>query len=188
MFIIVDKIVKKIGRIFRFNTIKILYGKQIILKKNIKIDLFKYLSFVIEDKNSTVEFNGNFVARNGFCIRLCNNATIQFGNNVFFNNYCSITSMKKITIGDNCIFGENVKIYDHNHIYKESSKTIVEQGFSSDTVSIGNNVWIGSNVVILKGVSIGNNSVIGAGSVVNKSVPENSLVLSNGQIRIIERI
>ncbi len=41
-------------------------------------------------------------------------------------------------------------------------------------VKIGNNVWIGSHVIILPGVTIGNNCVIGAGSVVNKSIPDNS--------------
>nr|WP_268998954.1 DapH/DapD/GlmU-related protein [Leptospira interrogans] len=50
---------------------------------------------------------------------------------------------------------------------------------SDDDVVIGNNVWLGSQVIVLKGVKIGDNSVIGAGSVVTKSIPENCLAAGN---------
>lgn len=46
-------------------------------------------------------------------------------------------------------------------------------------VRIGNNVWIGVRVIILKGINIGDNSIIGAGSVVTKNVPNNSIVVGN---------
>ncbi|NRW82134.1 acetyltransferase-like isoleucine patch superfamily enzyme [Clostridium beijerinckii] len=46
-------------------------------------------------------------------------------------------------------------------------------------VRIGNNVWIGSNAVILPGVTIGDNSVIGAGSVVTHDIPENVVAVGN---------
>jgi len=46
-------------------------------------------------------------------------------------------------------------------------------------VTIGHNVWIGGNSVILPGVSIGDNAVIGAGSIVNRDVPANTLAVGN---------
>lgn len=101
----------------------------------------------------------------------------------FFNNFCSINAMLSVTIGDDCIFGENVKIYDHNHCYQDRSKSISKQGFSTAAIQIGRNCWIGSQVTILKGVTIGDNSIIGAGVVVYQDVPENSIILSNGEIR-----
>lgn len=50
---------------------------------------------------------------------------VKIGDNVFFNNGTSIAAKEKIEIGDNCIFGENVKIYDHNHVFKDLQKPIM---------------------------------------------------------------
>lgn len=102
---------------------------------------------------------------------------IQIGNNCFFNRGCSFTSKKLIKIGNDCIFGENVKIYDHNHLFKEKKNVIRKQGFSTGEVVIGNNVWVGTNSVILSNVTIGDNVVIAAGSVITKSIPDNVVVV-----------
>lgn len=87
-----------------------------------------------------------------------------------------------ITIGDGTLFGESVKIYCHNHNYKYISRHIKEQGYSCASVSIGKHCWIGSNVIILKGVKIGDNSVIGTGCVVYKDVPSNTVMLNKQEI------
>lgn len=101
------------------------------------------------------------------------NASIYIGNNCFFNRNCSLTSLGKIRIGDDCIFGEGVKIYDHNHNTNEQGVLFRKQGYKVGKVEIGSNVWIGSNVIILPNVSIGNNVVIAAGSIVTKNIPNN---------------
>lgn len=123
--------------------------------------------------------------RTGFAIYISNNGKIQIGENVFFNNYCSLTAMSTIKIGDNCIFGEGVKIYDHNHVFKKIPELISTQGFKVGEVIIGNNCWIGSNTVLLKGTVIGDNSVISAGCVIDSSIPSNSIVKRDGTIELI---
>ena len=70
-------------------------------------------------------------------------------------------------------------------MFKYKDKLIKSEGFKSDEILIGNNCWIGSNVIILKSVSIGDNSVISAGEIVRKSVPSNS-ILKDGVITNIE--
>ncbi len=103
---------------------------------------------------------------------------LTIGDNCFFNNNCSINCLKTIAIGNDCQFGENVVMYDHNHRYKSTEQLIAAQGYDTGAISIGNNCWIGSNVVILKGVVIGDNVVIGAGCVIYESVATNMVVIN----------
>ena len=129
------------------------------------------------------QFGTRLTFRDGFHLLVEKSGKVIIGNHVFFNNFCSINAMLSVTIDDDCIFGENVKIYDHNHCYQDRSQSIKRQGFSTAAIQIGRNCWIGSQVTILKGVTIGDNSIIGAGVVVYQDVPENSIILSNGEIR-----
>lgn len=114
--------------------------------------------------------------RRNFSVLIEKNAHIEIGKGCFFNNDCSLVAMDNIKIGEGTLFGENVKIYDHNHKFNRIEVPIKEQGYSVKSVTIGKHCWIGSNVVILKGVHIGNNCVIGAGCVVSYSVPSNTIV------------
>jgi Acetyltransferase (isoleucine patch superfamily) len=119
--------------------------------------------------------------RRGININI-NGGHIIINKGVFLNNYCSINSQNLIEIGENTLLGENVKIYDHNHLYRDKNKTIKEQGFSKEAIHIGKNCWIGSNVTILKGVTIGDNVVIGANVLVYKSIKSNSIVKMKANI------
>lgn len=104
---------------------------------------------------------------------------INIGKNVFFNNDCSINVEDTfVKIDDGTIFGEGVKLYDHNHCYKDITRPIKDQGYSCSPISIGKHCWIGSNVLILKGVTIGDNSVIGAGCVIYKDVAANTVIIN----------
>jgi acetyltransferase-like isoleucine patch superfamily enzyme len=55
------------------------------------------------------------------------------------------------------------------------------QGDNRKGIKIGNNVWLGGNVIILDGVTIGNNCVIGAGSVITKNIPSNTKIICKNQ-------
>lgn len=123
-----------------------------------------------------IKFGKHVSFRRRFNLFIDKKGLVNIGNNVFFNNDCSINAMEKIIIGDNTIFGENVKIYDHNHVFKNKDKLIKEQGFKTDKIEIGKNCWIGSNVIILKGVTIGDNCVIGAGCIINENIESNNIV------------
>jgi acetyltransferase-like isoleucine patch superfamily enzyme len=92
--------------------------------------------------------------------------------------------MNSISVGEGTIFGENVRLYDHNHIYLNSDIPIKQQGYTSAPINIGKHCWIGSNVTILKGVTIGDNCVIGAGCVIHEDVPANSIVVNKQELII----
>lgn len=134
--------------------------------------------------SSKVDIGWDVEFRDYCQVRTGMNGQLKIGNRVFFNNLCSITCFHSVTIGDNCQFGEGVKLYDHNHRYKACDQLINEQGYSIGGISIGENCWVGSNVIILKGVNIGDNVVVGAGCVIFKSIPSNSIVYINQNLAV----
>lgn len=154
----------------------ILHINAIIVKIFLKIFLKNRITF---GKKTTF--------RKRFNVFVENNAKIEIGDNCFFNNDCSLNARNQIKIGNNTIMGENVKIYDHNHVFKDKNKKIVEQGFKSEKVSIGNNCWIGSNTVILKGVTIGDNVIIGAGCVISDNIKDNKIVRNKECLEVEDR-
>ena len=74
------------------------------------------------------------------------------------------------------MFGEGVKIYDHNHKFSTDPVKVEKGAFTTAPVRIGRNCWIGSNVTILKGVTIGDNVIIGTHCLIHQSIPSNSIV------------
>lgn len=133
-------------------------------------------------QNSEIHFGAQFNARGSFSLIGRREGKIRIGENVFFNLGCSISCFNSISIGDNVMFGENVKLYDHNHEYRNKAALIAHQGYNIASIKIGNNCWIGTNVVILKGVTIGDNVIIGAGIVVNKDVISNQIIFNKQDI------
>ena len=113
--------------------------------------------------------------RHGFHITI-EGGQVEIGKDCFFNNYCSINSLKKVTIGEGTIFGSNCHIYDHNHRFSDVETSIKAQGYTLGETHIGKHCWFGTNVVVLKGVTIGDNCVIGAGVVVSEDVPEGTVI------------
>lgn len=110
---------------------------------------------------------------------------IHTGDNFFANYNCTILDVAKVEIGKNVMFAPNVAVYTAGHpIHPEMRNSGYEYGIS---VKIGDNVWIGGNVVITPGVTIGDNTVIGAGSVVTKDIPAN-VVAAGNPCRIIREI
>ena len=111
------------------------------------------------------------------------------GANCFFNNSCSLNCLSRVEIGENSIFGEGVKIYDHNHKHNfhDGRLKIERNEFSIGKVTIGKDCWIGSNVTILKGVTIGDNCIVGANTLIYKSIPPNSIVKSKAELDIQTR-
>lgn len=133
-----------------------------------------------------IKFGRKVTFRNYFTVYIGKGATIEIGDNTFFNHGCSLNSLQSIKIGKDCLFGENVKIYDHNHKFREKISRVSDQGFKTSPVVIGDNCWICSNVVILRGVKVGNHCIIGAGCVVNRDVPSGSIVQCNQNLNIVK--
>lgn len=95
---------------------------------------------------------------------------VSIGEGTYANMNLTLIDDWKITIGKNVLIGPNVTISTTGHPIHPAHRA---DGMYSFPVSIGDNVWIGANVIVLPGVTIGENSVIGAASVVTKDIPAN---------------
>ncbi len=98
---------------------------------------------------------------------------LHIGKNVFINSGRKFQDQGGIFIGDGALIGHNVVIATLNHDFNPEKR----RGMYPNPVTVGKNVWIGSNSTICPGVTIGDNAVIGAGSVVTKDVPENMVAV-----------
>ena len=134
---------------------------------------------------STIELGTDVTFRSFVSLEVSDNAKLTLGNRVFFNDHCTIRCGKEIEIGKDTMFGDGVRIFDHNHKY--SNYHIEKIKFTADKITIGKNCWIGTNVVILKGVTIGDNVIIGANALIYKDIPANSIVTSQEDLKIIPR-
>jgi len=108
-------------------------------------------------------------------------------------NGALIMAEERIEIGSHCLVSWNVGIADSDFHPLEPARRLIDAQalapyfknrparpkLKTAPVKIADNVWIGMNAVILKGVTIGENSVVAAGSVVTKSVPPNTIVAGN---------
>lgn len=117
-------------------------------------------------KNCYIEppFHGNWGGKNLF-----------LGDNVYVNFNLTVVDDVEIIVGNNVLFAPNCTLTTANHPINPDLR---RKGYQyAKKIVIGNNVWLGANVVVLPGVTIGENSVIGAGSVVTKDIPANVVAM-----------
>ena len=117
----------------------------------------------------TVTIMGPFYCDYGF--------NIELGERFYANYNFTVLDVAPVTIGENVLCAPNVAIYTAGHpLHPESRNSGYEYGAP---VSIGDNVWLGGNVVINPGVTVGDNVVIGSGSVVTHDIADNTLAAGN---------
>jgi len=103
-------------------------------------------------------------------------SAIHIGDNTVISNNCAFVAAVSIRIGRGCLIGDLAAVFDCDFHEIDPTRRRESIGATSP-VTIGNNVWLGSRVMVLRGVTIGDNSVVGAGSIVTRSVPANSVAV-----------
>lgn len=106
-----------------------------------------------------------------------NNAVgdVIIGDHTRIGLHCTIIG--PVNIGNHVNLAQGITVTALNHNFADGELRIDQQGVSTQPVSIGDDVWIGTNAVILPGVTIGKHVVIAAGAVVTKDIPDNSLAM-----------
>jgi acetyltransferase-like isoleucine patch superfamily enzyme len=136
---------------------------------------FDYSPILLKTKDKGQIIVRKVTFRSGCFLSAKEKGKIIIGKNAFFNTNCCVICRDQIKIGDNFMASDNVYIRDNDgHNFNIDGITN-----KNKSIEIGNNVWLGRNVIVLKGVQIGNNVVIGAGSVVAKDIPCNCIAAGN---------
>lgn len=99
------------------------------------------------------------------------NGSLVLGERVFINTGATVVAAHSIVVGDDCLIGDLVAIFDTDYHPIEPSR---RTRFAP--VRLGNNVWVGRSATILPGVTIGDHAVVAAGSIVTSDVPARTLV------------
>lgn len=154
---------------------------KLFLDKNSRINLSGHLilndqsyggngrsSILRMDKNTTLTTKGEFSFFYGADITLFTGSELVLGKDSFINSGCRIRCHQRIQIGDGCAISHDFTVMDSD---AHELNGIREKR----PVNIGNHVWIGTRVTVLKGVSIGDGAVIAAGSLVVSDVPAGAL-------------
>lgn len=152
---------------------------------------FYGMPVLIKSKNSSIEFGNNLTINSSFLSNLVglyqrsiifarDGGKIKIGDNVGLSGV-TIYSRKKIVIGNNTLIGGNTKIIDNDFhpVDPEQRLNTPNSNMLIEPVTIGDNVFVGCNCLIMKGASIGNNTTIGAGSVVCGTIPDNCVAAGN---------
>lgn len=129
-----------------------------------------FCSMLFMGNNSHLQVDGSFDIYSGARIYVNEGATLRLGGGYVNHNF-NISCFDSISIGRGVVISENVTVRD-----SDNHKVYPSQDPMTQPIVIGNHVWIGMNVTILKGVRIGDGAIVAAGAVVTKDVPENTLV------------
>lgn len=168
----------------KFRLIKLKYRKKFMYDRRQNFSIFASVKL---GEDSELSFGEKVHAKSGVKIRVRSGAELSIGKSTSFNHGCIVTCKNKIKIGEHVSFGPNVLIYDHDHDYK-SSNGLKDLKFLYGSVEIGNNCWIGANVIILRNTNIGDNCVVGAGAVIKGEFPSNSIIIQKHHTEIISYI
>lgn len=167
------------------------YYRWLFRKKGVKYGRnLSVLGKVFVIGTGKITIGDNFLITSGFGINAVSsnimgafhvepNASLNIGNNVGMNS-TRIRVRNNVTIGDNVKIGAGVLLIDtDSHPLDYLERRFSSAGTKSAPIIIEDDVWIGAQCIILKGVTIGARSIIGAGSVVTKSIPSDCIAAGN---------
>ncbi|MFT9412335.1 acyltransferase [Liquorilactobacillus hordei] len=136
-------------------------------------------------KEGKIIFSGKAKISSGTAIE--SDGILEIGGNFYCNNNCFISCSKEIKVGENALWGwnTNVRDSDGHEVWNKDSKR--DKKMSIKSVHIGNNVWLGGKVDILKGVKIPEGCVVGYNSCLTKPFEESNCLIGGYPARKIKQ-
>lgn len=149
-------------------------GKGSKIRGRVRMDVLPFNKFELGEKSVIESFS---TVNNGV-------GDVFIGSNTFVG--IANVLIGPLRIGNNVIMAQNIVVSGLNHIYEDIHIPIVQQNVTTAEITIGDDSWIGANVVITAGVSIGRHCVVAGGSVVTKNIPDYCVAVGN-PARVIKR-
>ncbi|HVV75208.1 MAG TPA: acyltransferase [Mycobacteriales bacterium] len=107
--------------------------------------------------------------RRDFFCEIAPGGRVEMADRVVFTSAALLQISTSLTIGSRAVFGQSVMIADGNHLFRDHTKHLLDQGYDFRPIEIGDNAIVTSKCTILN--SIGEGAIIGAGSVVTRPIP-----------------
>lgn len=145
---------------------------------------------VILEEGAKITFGKNVLIKNDTIIYAKKNSSILFGDNTSTGHHTEISANNRIRIGNDVIMGAYTYITDADHRYDDPHLPIRLQPMNIGEVTVGDNVWLGRGVMVLKDSHVGSNCVVAAGSIVTKKFDDNIVIggIPAKVIKPIERL
>jgi acetyltransferase-like isoleucine patch superfamily enzyme len=127
-------------------------------------------------RDGRLEIGANTLFEPNVWITVGDGARARIGEGTFLNIAVMVAAAGLVEIGSHCMLANGCFVTDANHRFDDPDRPITWQGFDTKgPTRIGDNVWLGANVVVTSGVTIGERCVIGANSVVTQDIPPFSI-------------
>ena len=157
--------------------IKLTISKNVIIRNNVEF-YFR--------KNGKIFINNQVKIDSGVRLLSSNNSDLIINEDTKIGKNSTINSGANILIGKKCLISANCIVQSSSHVFK-SKKNIQDLGYVNKEINIEDDVWIGANSVILKGVTVKRGTVVGALSKLNTDTEEYSIYSGNPAIKLKER-
>ncbi len=146
--------------------------KRIFLGHRVFVGQYSYL-----DGQTSFLRLGNDVHLARFCTFRAGERGITIHDGAGINTRAYVDGNGQVEIGPNALLSPGVQVISGNHVFARADVPIRDQGTAYGKVTIGEDCWLGTNVIVLPGVTIGRGSVVGAGAVVTRDLPDFSIAL-----------
>ncbi len=139
-------------------------------------------------REERLEIGAGALLEPGVWITAPGSARIRIGAGTFLNKGVMVAAESLVEIGDHCMLANGCFVSDASHRFDDPEKPITWQGFDSKgPTRIGDNCWLGANVVVTSGVTIGERCVIGANSVVTRDIEPFSIA-AGSPAKVLRRV
>ena len=206
MYSLIDKVLSKLYRLLKNSDDRLrLHNRVIHLAKVCSSEEDTNIGNDAMIENATSDKTRIIIGKNswirGYLMVYNHGGVIEIGNDSFVGPGSRIWSAKKIKIGNRVLIAHDVNIHDNiSHPLNSAKRNldylhIVKEGRLQDQndlreeeIVIGDDVWIGFNATILKGVTVGNGAIIGANAVITRNVPPYAVVVNETEQKIIKYV